>query len=88
MLHCTIVLKNNIQYTSNMSFASALTQFSLPLLPAVDVLRGAFLLALLASFFLLFRPLLSGMARALLLLLRPRPARAARAAEGTLGSGA
>jgi hypothetical protein len=71
-----------------MSFASAFTQLSLPLLPAASLLRGAFLLALLLSVLLFFRPLLSGIVRALLLLLRPRPARAPRPASGSLGSGA
>ena len=71
-----------------MSFASAFTQLSLPLLPLASLLRGAFVLALLVSFMLFFRPLLSGIVRALLLLVRPRPAREAGRIDGTLGSGA
>ena len=63
-----------------MSFASAVTQFSFPLLSLTELLQGALVLALLASVVLFFRPLLSGLMRALVLTVRPRPARPARGA--------
>ncbi|QNA87255.1 hypothetical protein G4G28_00090 [Massilia sp. Dwa41.01b] len=69
-----------------MSFVSAVTQLSFPLLPLADLLRLACLLALLAAFLLFFRPLLSGLVRASLLVLRPRTARTRGAADGVLGA--
>jgi hypothetical protein len=63
-----------------MSFAATVTQFSFPLLSLTDLLQGALVLALLASLMLFFRPLLSGLMRALVLTVRPRPARPARGA--------
>ena len=61
-----------------MSFASAVTHMSFPLLSLAALLQGALVLALLASLVLFFRPLLSGLVRALVLTVRPRPARPAR----------
>jgi len=87
MLHCTIVLKNNIPLSNIMSFAAAVTQLSFPMLPLAMLVRGTLVLALLAGFVLFFRPLLLGVVRALLLLVRPGTRRA-RPAAGALGSGA
>jgi len=64
MLHCTIVYKNNIESSEIMPFAEAITNF--------------LLLVLLASTLLFFRPLLSGLVRALVLTVRPRLPRPAR----------
>jgi hypothetical protein len=64
MLRCTIVCKNNTKSPSIMPFADAVTNF--------------LLLVLLASTLLFFRPLLSGLVRALVLTVRPRLPRPAR----------
>ncbi len=48
------------------------------LLSIADLLRGASLLALLAMILMFFRPLLSGLVRALVLTVRPRLPRPAR----------
>ncbi|MEW6372305.1 MAG: hypothetical protein AB1584_15320 [Pseudomonadota bacterium] len=64
-----------------MSFVSTLTQFSFPVLPLAELLRAALLLALLASVLMFFRPLLSGIARALMLTIRPRMTKEQRAAR-------
>ena len=58
-----------------MSFAATLVQFSLPALSLAAVLRAACMLALLASLFMFFRPLIKGIVRALALVLRARLAR-------------
>ena len=63
-----------------MSFASAVTQFSFPLLSLTELVQGALVLALLACLVMFFRPLLSGLVRALVLTVRPRPARPVRGA--------
>jgi len=63
-----------------MSFVATFTQFSFPVLPIADVLRLVLMLALAASFVLFFRPLLSGIVRALVLTVRPRIAKADRTA--------
>ena len=44
----------------------------IPLLPIADLAVGALVLALLASVIRFFRPLLSGLVRALVLTVRPR----------------
>jgi len=80
MLHCTIVEKNNINRTKIMSFVATFTQFSFPALPIADLLRLVLMLALAASFVMFFRPLLSGIVRALVLTVRPRLAKPARTA--------
>jgi hypothetical protein len=72
MLHCTIVGKNNIAPPNIMPFTEAVLSFSL--LPLAALLRGALLLSLLASVLMFFRPLLSGLMRALVLTVRPRRA--------------
>lgn len=51
-----------------------MTYFSL--LPLADILRGALGLVLLASALMFFRPLLSGLVRAFVLIVRPRLTRA------------
>ena len=72
-----------------MSFASLL-QFSFPMLSIAAVVRAALMLALLASLLMFFRPLLSGILRALLLAVRSgmarKPALRAAAAEPALPS--
>lgn len=71
-----------------MSFVSTLTQFSFPVLPLAELLRAALLLALLVSVLMFFRPLLSGILRALLLTLRPRMTKEERAARLAQKTGA
>ncbi len=80
MLHCTIVEKNNINRAKIMSFVATFTQFSFPALPLADILRLVLMLALAASFVMFFRPLLSGIVRALVLTVRPRLAKPVRTA--------
>jgi hypothetical protein len=58
-----------------MPFVDAFTQFSIPMLPLADLVRAVLVLSLLASLLMFFRPLLSGLVRALLLTVRPRAAR-------------
>ena len=53
-----------------MSFTSTLVQFSFPLLSVAELVRTTFMLSLLASLLMFFRPLLTGVRRALLLALR------------------
>ena len=55
-----------------MSFASTLAQFSFPLLSVAEVVRATFMLSLLASLLMFFRPLLTGIRRALALAVRTR----------------
>lgn len=55
-----------------MSFTSTLVQFSFPLLSLAEVVRATVVLSLLASLFMFFRPLLTGIRRALVLALRSR----------------
>lgn len=71
-----------------MSFVSTLTQFSFPVLPLTELLRAVLLLALLASVLMFFRPLLSGIARALMLTIRPRMTKEQRAARLAQQTGA
>lgn len=63
-----------------MSFADAFTLHSVPLLSIAELVRGALVLALVASLLMFFRPLLSGLVRALVLTVRPRTARRQRTA--------
>ena len=58
-----------------MPFVDAVTHLSLPLLPVAELVRAALMLSLLASLLVFFRPLLSGLLRALVLTVRPRAAR-------------
>lgn len=55
-----------------MSFAATLVQFSLPALSLAEYVRAACLLALVASLLMFFRPLITGIVRALALTLRAR----------------
>jgi hypothetical protein len=63
-----------------MPFADAFTMFSLPLLSIADLVRGVLVLSLVASLLMFFRPLLSGLVRALVLTVRPRTTRRQRTA--------
>jgi len=67
-----------------MSFAAALTAFSLSPLSVADLVRIVLVLSLAASLLMFFRPLLSGLLRALVLMVRPRAPRRPR----SLGAGA
>jgi len=58
-----------------MPFAAALTAFSLSPLSIADLVRIVLVLSLAASLLMFFRPLLSGLVRALVLTVRPRTAR-------------
>jgi hypothetical protein len=58
-----------------MPFVDAVTHLSLPLLPVAELAHAALMLSLLASLLMFFRPLLSGLLRALVLTVRPRAAR-------------
>jgi hypothetical protein len=58
-----------------MPFVDALTHLSLPMLPVAELVRAALVLSLLASLLMFFRPLLSGLLRALVLTIRPRTPR-------------
>ena len=62
-----------------MPFTEVFTQ--LPMLLIAELVRGALVLALLASVVLFFRPLLSGLVRAFILTVRPRLSRQERAAR-------
>jgi hypothetical protein len=64
-----------------MSFAAAFTLVSLPLPSVADLVRAVLVLSLVASLLLFFRPLFSGLLRAMVLTVRPRPARRPRAAN-------
>jgi hypothetical protein len=66
-----------------MSFAAALTAFSLSPLSIADLVRIVLVLSLAASLLMFFRPLLSGLLRALVLTVRPRAPRHPR----SLGAG-
>ena len=62
-----------------MPFTEVFTQ--LPMLLIAELVRGALVLALLASVVLFFRPLLSGLVRAFILTVRPRLSHQERAAR-------
>ncbi len=53
-----------------MLFADVFASFTL--LPLAEILRGALLLALLVRVLVFFRPLLTGLVRAFVLIVRPR----------------
>lgn len=63
-----------------MAFVDTVTQFSFPPLPVADLLLMALMLALGVGFVMFFRPLLSGIVRALVLTVRPRNVKPARVA--------
>lgn len=72
MLRCTIVTHGNIICDGNIVYLTVL------------LIQQAFVLMAVAGLFLFFKPLLVGMARALLLVLRPRLSREERAARAKL----
>ncbi|WP_168710111.1 hypothetical protein [Massilia sp. Mn16-1_5] len=57
-----------------------MTVISFPLLSVADLVRGVLVLSLVASLLMFFRPLLSGLVRALVLTVRPRTPRRQRTA--------
>jgi len=61
-----------------MSFAAALTVLSFPMPSVAELVRGVLVLSLVASLLMFFRPLISGLVRAFVLTVRPRPARRPR----------
>ena len=67
-----------------MPFAAAFTVFSLSSLSIADLVRIVLVLSLAASLLMFFRPLLSGLLRALVLTVRPRAPRR----PPTVGAGA
>jgi uncharacterized membrane protein len=91
MLRCMIILEDNIRVSKKMPFAATLFQNTGAFVSAVTfahVVHGVFSLAALAGFVMFFRPLLTGMARALMLTLRPRETREQRAARRNLRNAA
>jgi hypothetical protein len=58
-----------------MPFSDALFQIPLTAMPLSQLLMSMMHLALLGGLLVFFRPLLSGIGRALVLLVRPRPGR-------------
>jgi len=62
-----------------MSFAATLFPMSVTALPFSHLLLDLVQLTLLGGILMFFRPLLVGMARALVLAVRPRPARTIKA---------
>jgi hypothetical protein len=64
-----------------MSFASTLVQLSFPVLSLAEVVRVAFMLSLLACVLMFFRPLLTGILRALVLAARTGVSRKVAAAR-------
>jgi hypothetical protein len=58
-----------------MSFAATLVQLSFSTLSIADLVRSGLMLSLLASLLMFFRPLLTGIVRALVLTVRPRAPR-------------
>ncbi|MFK3739299.1 hypothetical protein [Massilia sp. TN1-12] len=67
-----------------MSFSDAFFQTSVTALPFTQVLTGMVQLTLLAGVLMFFRPLLVGIARALMLAVRPRPTKDELAARRKL----
>lgn len=64
-----------------MPFSDALFQIPLTAMPLSQLLMSMVHLALLGGLLLFFRPLLTGIGRALVLLVRPRPGRHGMAAH-------
>jgi hypothetical protein len=86
-----IILVNNNRVHEKMSFAATLFQTTGAYVPAMTfahVVHAVFSLAALAGFLMFFRPLLSGLARALVLTVRPRETRDERAARRELRNAA
>jgi hypothetical protein len=73
MLRCTIVRLNNYLCigTIIVSFTASLFQ-SASLVPVLPLVQGIVGVSALAGFLVFFKPLLTGIARALVLLVRPR----------------
>lgn len=67
-----------------MSFSDAFFQTSVTALPFTQVLTGMVQLTLLAAVLVFFRPLLVGIARAVVLVVRPRPTKDELAARRKL----
>jgi hypothetical protein len=67
-----------------MSFADALFQTPMTVLPFTQLLTGMVQLILLGGLLMFFRPLLVGIARALVLVIRPRPTKDELAARRKL----
>ena len=67
-----------------MSFADTLYQLPLSALPFTQLFTGMAELVLLGALLMFFRPLLIGIARALVLVVRPRPSKDALAARRKL----
>ncbi|MCS0592268.1 hypothetical protein ACFQ09_05345 [Massilia norwichensis] len=68
-----------------MSFADTLFQLPLSAVPFTQLAIGLAELLVLGAVLMFFRPLLIGIARALVLVVRPRPAKDASAARRKLG---
>jgi ABC-type Co2+ transport system permease subunit len=66
-----------------MPFADALFTLPLTAMPFSQLLMSLVHLTLLGGLLMFFRPLLTGIARALVLLVRPHPGRRAIKAKGT-----
>jgi hypothetical protein len=58
-----------------MPFVELVSPVSFAMLPVADLVRAALVLSLLAGLLMFFRPLLTGLVRALMLTLRPRTPR-------------
>jgi hypothetical protein len=67
-----------------MSFSATLFQAPMPALPFMQLLISMIQLALLGGLLMFFRPLLIGIARALVLVVRPRPTKDELAARRKL----
>jgi hypothetical protein len=67
-----------------MPFADTLIQAPLSALPFMQLFIGTAELVLLGALLMFFRPLLIGIVRALVLVVRPRPSKAALAARRKL----
>jgi hypothetical protein len=67
-----------------MSFTSTLFQLPMTALPFTQMLVSMAELALLGALLMFFRPLLTGIARALVLVVRPRPTKEELAARRKL----
>jgi hypothetical protein len=67
-----------------MSFTATLLLAPMTALPFMQLFTSMFELALLGAVLMFFRPLLTGIARALVLVVRPRPSKAVLAARRKL----
>ena len=69
-----------------MSFSDTLFQTSVTALPFAELLTSMVQLAMLGAVLMFFRPLLIGIARALMLVVRPRPTKDQLAARRKLAA--